>query len=112
MLTRYLFYLFEAITNDAIFVNFSVCLNMKNKPSVITPKFDNSLYFLSDILFCENLESVVLILLYWPSNTLSLCAFSFRTNSRKLTFHVTFYLSLLTIFVCIVDSIFKKTFIW
>ena len=100
---NYMYYTVCVIASSTIFLNFSVNLNTKQKRMDNFPEVVNTA-FLSTFIFCDSLDSQILIFLHWPSNPLTFKFNRFRIFI-SIPFHVTLYLFLICVITFIFDSI-------
>ena len=100
-----MYYTVCVIASSTIFSDFSVNLNTKRQRMNNFPEVVNTA-FLSTFIFCDSLDSLILIFLHWPSNPLTSSDFKFNRLRifMSIPFHVTLYL-FLTCDYFIFDSI-------
>ena len=100
---NYMYYTVCVIASSTTFLNFSVNLNTKRQRMDNFPEVINTA-FLRTFIFCDSLDSLILIFLHWPSNPLT-----FKFNRFQIfisiPFHVTLYLFLICVITFIFDSI-------
>ena len=103
---NYMYYTVCVIASSTIFSIFSVNLITKWQRMNNFPEVGNTA-FLSTFIFCDSLDSLILIFLHWPSNPLTSSDFKFNRFQIfiSIPFHVTLYLFLNCVITFIFDSI-------
>ena len=106
LFNNYMYYTVCVVASSTVFSNFSVNLNTKRKRMNNFPEVVNTA-FLSTFIFCDSLDSLILIFLHWPSNPLTSSDFKFNRFRIfiSIPFHVTLYLFLTCVITFILDSI-------
>ena len=102
---NFMYYTVCVIASSTIFSNISVNLKMKPQRMNNFPEVVNTA-FLSTFIFCDSLDSLILIFLHWPSNPLTSSDFKFNRFRIfiSIPFHVTLYLFLTCVTTFIFDS--------
>ena len=106
VLLKYLVSILCKIIYDTTFIKFSVCLNMKCRRCNCHPFTDfNTLNLILIFLYCDNLDSFILILLHWPTKLFSSFALIPGKHHHKSTLQIILCINFLNLMFFMLESI-------